>query len=148
MFRGRFEHTVDSKGRVSFPSRFREILSSSYSDDRLIVTSFVDPCLIAYPLAEWKAIEDKARQLPRFDPKVLQLKRILISGAQECPIDKNGRVLIPPSLREFAQIEKDVVWSGMVDMIELWSKEQWQRMSRDARDHLSDLGPALGSLGL
>jgi MraZ protein len=148
MFRGRSEHTVDDKGRVSLPARFREILSSRYAEERLILTSFIDPCLIAYPVAEWQLIEEKIRQLPRFDPKVLRLKRVLISGAQECQIDGNGRILIPPVLREFANLEREVIWSGMVDTIELWSKENWERVSQEARGQLSSLGDALGEIGL
>jgi transcriptional regulator MraZ len=148
MFTGRFGHTIDAKGRVSIPSRFREILSSSYSDERLIITSFVDPCLIAYPITEWQAFEQKIRSLPRFDPRVMQVKRVLISGATEVPIDKNGRVLIPPVLREFAGLKREVIWAGMVDTIEIWSKDNWERMFEKARGNIADLGGALGDLGL
>jgi MraZ protein len=148
MFTGRFEHTIDSKGRVSLPSRFREILSTSYADDRLIITSFTDPCLIAYPVAEWRTFEEKVRSLPRFDPRVMQVKRVLVSGATECPIDKNGRVLIPPVLRQFAGLEREVVWAGMVDTIEIWSKDNWERMFASARGDIAGLGGSLGDLGL
>ena len=148
MFRGRYEHTIDQKGRTSIPSRFRELLSSKYSDDRLIVTSFVDPCLIAYPVAEWQAFEEKVRALPRFDPKVIELKRVLISGATECPIDRNGRILIPPVLREFAGLKREIVWAGMVDYIEIWAKDGWDPMFQHARDRIADLGGALGDLVL
>ena len=148
MFRGRYEHTIDQKGRTSIPSRFRELLSSKYADDRLIVTSFVDPCLIAYPVAEWQAFEEKVRALPRFDPKVMQLKRVLISGATECPIDRNGRILIPPVLREFADLKREIVWAGMVDYIEIWAKDGWDPMFQHARDRIADLGGALGDLVL
>ena len=148
MFRGRYEHTIDQKGRTSIPSRFRELLSSKYADDRLIVTSFVDPCLIAYPVAEWQAFEEKVRALPRFDPKVMQLKRVLISGATECLIDRNGRILIPPVLREFAALKREIVWAGMVDYIEIWAKDGWDPMFQQARDRIADLGGALGDLVL
>jgi len=148
MFRGRYEHTIDQKGRTSIPSRFRELLSSKYSDERLIVTSFVDPCLIAYPVAEWQAFEEKVRALPRFDPKIMQLKRVLISGATECPIDRNGRILIPPVLREFAGLKREIVWAGMVDYIEIWAKDGWDPMFQQARDRIADLGGALGDLVL
>jgi len=148
MFTGRYEHTIDGKGRVSIPSRFREILSTAYADERLIVTSFVDPCLIAYPATEWQAFEEKVRTLPRFDPKVMQVKRVLISGATECPIDKNGRVLIAPVLRQFASLEREVIWAGMVDTIEIWSKSNWEKMFEQARGNVADLGGALGDLGL
>jgi len=148
MFRGRYEHAIDNKGRTSIPSRFREILSSKYSDDRLIITSFIDPGLIAYPVAEWQAFEERIRSLPRFDPKVMQVKRVLISGATECPIDRNGRILIPPVLREFAGLEREIIWAGMVDAIEIWSKENWERMFQEARGKIANLGGALGDLGL
>jgi MraZ protein len=148
MFRGRFEHTVDNKGRVSLPARFREIISSRYSEDRLILTSFTEPCLIAYPVAEWQLVEDRFRKLPHFDPKLLRLKRVLISGAQECQIDSNGRVLIPPVLREYAKLERDVVWTGMVEWIELWSKETWERVSQEDRGQLENMSDVLGEIGL
>jgi MraZ protein len=148
MFRGRYEHTIDQKGRTSIPSRFRELLSTKYSDDRLIVTSFLDPCLIAYPVAEWQAFEEKVRALPRFDPKVVELKRVLISGATECPIDRNGRILSPPVLRDFAGLKREIVWAGMVDYIEIWAKDGWDPMFQHARDRIADLGGALGDLVL
>ena len=148
MFRGRYEHTIDQKGRTSIPSRFRELLSSKYADDRLIVTSFLDPCLIAYPVAEWQAFEERVRALPRFDPKVVRLKRVFISGASECPIDRNGRILIPPVLREFAGLKREIVWSGMVDYIEIWAKDNWDLRDRQDRDQITDLGGALEDLML
>ena len=146
MFKGRYEHTIDAKGRVSIPSRFRDVLASMDGDDRLIVTSFVEPCLRAYPVAEWQALEERVRQMPRFDPAVVRLKRVLISGATECPIDKNGRILIPPVLRQFAGLEREMVWAGMVDNIEIWSKENWVEAFEQARG--PDLMEALGKLGL
>ncbi|MBN2497863.1 MAG: division/cell wall cluster transcriptional repressor MraZ [Deltaproteobacteria bacterium] len=148
MFRGRYEHSIDAKGRTSIPSRFREVLAARYAEDRLIVTSFIDPCLIAFPVPEWQAFEQRVRELPRFDPKVQLVKRVLISGATECPIDKNGRVLIPPVLRAFAGLEREVVWAGMVDTIEIWSKQGWEQMVEKAREDASGLGGALGDLGL
>lgn len=146
MFKGRFEHTIDAKGRVSIPSRFREILASRYEDDRLIVTSFLEPCLLAYPVAEWQALEERVRELPRFDPAVVRLKRVLVSGATECPIDKNGRILIPPVLRDLAGLEREMIWAGMVDNIEIWSRANWQQMFEQARG--KDLAEAMGKLGL
>ena len=147
MFSGRYEHTIDGKGRTSLPARFREILSSQYSDDRLIVTSLVEPCLIANPVSEWQTIEQKIRMLPRFDPDVTQVKRVFISGAIECPIDKNGRILIPPSLREFAALEREIVWVGQVNYIEIWSKKNWEKVFKTARDQI-DLQGAIRKLEL
>ncbi len=148
MFGGRYEHTVDSKGRISIPSRFREILTSHYSDDRFVVTSFTDPSLRAYPVTEWRAIEEKIRALPQFDPNVVQFKRVLVSGATECPVDRSGRILIPTVLREFAGIVREVVWTGMTSYAEIWSKENWEKEFEKARKQVSDLGGTFGDLGL
>ena len=111
--------------------------------------SFIDPCLIAYPVAEWQALEQRVRKLPRFDPAVVQLKRLLVSGATECPIDKNGRILIPPVLRQFAGLDREIIWAGMTDTIEIWSKDGWDHMFEQARGpDLPELKEALGKLGL
>ena len=112
------------------------------------MTSLVDPCLIAHPVSEWQTIEEKIRLLPRFDPKVIQVKRVFVSGATECPIDRNGRILIPPVLRDFAALEREIVWVGQVNYIELWSKKNWETTFKNARDQIGDLGGALGDLVL
>lgn len=147
MFRGLHDHTIDPKGRVSLPVRFRELLSGQ-GDDRLIITTAIDPCLVAYPIAEWTAFEERLSKLPQFDPNVLKLKRIYVAAATECPIDKQGRVMIPPELREYAGISKDVIFAGMVKTVELWSKERWQENGRLSREEAADVGKALASLGL
>ena len=143
MFRGRFEHGLDLKGRVSIPSKFREILTTNY-DERLIVTNF-DNCLWAYPFAEWQAIEEKVSALPQFKPEVKALQRVFISAATECPLDKNGRVLIPQTLRDYAGITRDLVFVGMTKRIEIWSLERWQKVFTTAQKdiesmNLTDLG--------
>jgi MraZ protein len=147
MFRGLHDHTVDPKGRVSLPVRFRELLSGQ-GDDRLIVTTAIDPCLVAYPIAEWAAFEERLSKLPQFDPNVLKLKRIYVAAATECPIDKQGRVMIPPELREYAGITKDVIFAGMVKTVELWAKERWQENARLSREEAADVARALAGLGL
>src|SRR5438067_4522701 len=124
MFRGRYEHSVDEKGRTSIPVKFREILASQY-DDRLIVTNHFDSCLVACPYSEWVSFDDKVRQKPKFDEAVKALKRLYIGGAVECSIDKQGRLLLPQTLRDHAQIQGGVVWVGQVDTIEIWAKELW-----------------------
>ena len=97
MFRGRFEHTIDPKGRVSIPAKFRELLAEKY-DDRLIITNF-DRCLVAYPFEEWRTVEEKVTSLSMVKREVKAFQRFFLSGASECPIDKLGRILIPPTLR-------------------------------------------------
>jgi len=99
MFRGRYEHTIDAKGRTSLPARYRDVLSAM-NERRIILTSALDPCLVAYAMQEWHAFEEKLSKLPQFDRSVQKLKRIYVSGAVECEVDDSGRVLVPPTLRD------------------------------------------------
>lgn len=146
MFRGRYEHTIDPKGRLSIPSKFREILASNY-DERLILTNF-DQCLWAYPVREWKAVEDKVAALPQFKPEVKALQRFFISAASECPVDPNGRIIIPNTLRKYADLNQDVVIVGMTNRFEIWAKEKWQKVFEQAERDLSSIGEKLADLGL
>jgi len=127
MFRGHFEHAIDAKGRTSIPSRFRDVLTAE-NDARLIVTpALFDPCLHVHPMRAWEDLEAKIAGLPQFDPNVVAFRRRYISAAVECEIDKMGRILIPPALREHAGLQKDALWAGMGQTIELWAKERWNR---------------------
>lgn len=146
MFRGRFEHGLDLKGRVSIPAKFREVLTANY-DERLIVTNF-DNCLWAYPYAEWRVIEEKVAALPQFKPEVKALQRVFVSAATECPVDKTGRVLIPQTLRDYAGITRDLVFVGMTRRIEIWSKERWQKIFADSQKDIELMGDKLADLGL
>ena len=132
MFRGVFEHQIDSKGRTSLPARLRETLVGTY-DERLILTTALDPCLHAYPVREWELLEATLAKRNPMEAGVKTLMRLYVASAQECPIDKLGRVLIPPTLRAHAKLEKDVVWAGMVKVIELWSKSGWRQAQEEAR---------------
>jgi MraZ protein len=146
MFRGRFEHNIDAKGRVSIPAKFREVLAT-LSEERLIITNF-DNCLWGYALPEWQKIEDKVAALPQFKPEVKALQRVFISAATECPIDKQGRILIPPTLRDYAGITGDLVYVGMTKRIEIWAKERWQKVFSDSVDDINAMTDKLGDLGL
>ena len=147
MFRGRYEHTIDPKGRVSIPSRFRELLVTHYEEEKLIITN-CDNALWAYPLKEWRAIEEKVAQLPQFKPEVKTLQRFFIAAAVECLVDKQGRILIPPTLRDYAGLSKDVVLVGMTHRIEIWSTERWQKIFSDAERDMGSMGDKLADLGL
>lgn len=147
MFRGRYPYASDSKGRLSIPSKFREVLSADFHDERLVITNF-DNCLWAYPVAEWVKIEEKVAALPQFKEEVKALQRFFISAATECPIDKAGRILIPPTLRDYAGIQRDVVIVGMVRRIEIWAAERWKPVFEDAQSRLLSLGDKLADLGL
>jgi MraZ protein len=145
MFRGLYEHTIDAKGRTSLPARFREVLGA---EEKLIVTTGFDRCLVAYPVAEWQAFETKLAALSQFDPAVVQLKRIYVAAATECVIDKHGRLLIPPMLREYAQLKESLVWAGMVTTIEIWAKESWNEQVGASRSDPKAIAKALTELGL
>lgn len=146
MFRGRFEYTIDEKGRTSLPAKFREVLAANY-DERLIVTTF-DKCLWAYPVKEWQAIEEKIALLPQFKSEVKALQRIFVSGANECPLDKQGRIVLPVSLRDYADLKKEIVFVGMTRRIEIWSKENWDKIVAMSQATLESTDEGLSNLGL
>jgi MraZ protein len=148
MFRGRYEHSIDAKGRSSLPSRFRDVLSAR-DEERLVLTQHIsDPCLVAYSVSEWQAFEAKVRALPRFDRNVVRLKRLFFSSAVECPLDRQGRILIPQSLRDAASLDREVIWVGMGESIELWSPGLWQAEFDAARKDPEAVARALADLGL
>jgi MraZ protein len=131
MFRGQFEHAMDAKGRISLPARFRDALVAS-GDAKIIVTrGLADPCLDVYPLKRWEDLERKVEALPRFDPNVVKFRRLYVAAAVECDLDGQGRLLVPPSLRGHANLEKQVVWSGMIEKAELWAAEKWAEVQAD-----------------
>lgn len=146
MFRGRYEHSIDPKGRLSIPAKFREILASNY-DERVILTNY-DNCLWAYPAREWKVVEDKVAALPQFKPEVKALQRFFISAASECPLDPTGRIIVPPPLRRYASLETDVVIVGATKRFEIWSKERWLKIFEQAERDLSSFGEKLADLGI
>ena len=146
MFRGRFEHTIDPKGRVSIPAKFRELLAEK-DDDRVIITN-LDRCLVAYPYEEWRNAEEKISSLSMVKKEVKAFQRFFISGATECPIDKLGRILIPPTLRDYAQLEKDVVFAGMGKMFEIWSSRRWVEEIKRAEENFEGMRESLSNLGV
>ena len=130
MFRGRYEHTIDPKGRVSVPSRFRDVLKREYGKEVVILTPD-DSCIAAFPFDEWKKLEKKALSFPFMHREAKVFLRYYISGAVEINIDDHGRLLIPLPFRDHAQLKKDVVFVGMLNRFEIWDKEIWvQELAR------------------
>jgi MraZ protein len=125
MFRGRHAHTIDEKGRVSIPSKYREVLNGR-GQHTLIISNDLDTCLAVFPMDEWLEEERKIKSLPDFIPEALRYKRFYISGAQECPIDRQGRILIPPALREYAQLHREALFVGLIEKFEIWSPDLWK----------------------
>jgi MraZ protein len=116
---------MDDKGRVSIPSKFREALQFMGQNTLIVTTSFLDHCLEAFPMDAWIRQEHLIKSLPHYIPEVIQYKRFYISSAQECPIDRQGRILLPANLRKYAQLQRDVIFAGMVDYFEIWSPDLW-----------------------
>lgn len=143
MFRGTYEHSLDAKGRTSIPSRFREILQQQF-DERLMLTRF-DGCLYAFPLPTWDRLEMKIAAQPQFNEGVQAFQRTFIASSVECPIDGQGRILIPNVLREYAGLGKDIVFIGMLHRIEIWDAAKWKTTSEEA-EKIAKASPLLNDL--
>ncbi len=146
MFRGRYEHTIDPKGRISIPSKFRDVLKEKY-DDRLVITNF-DHCLIAFPYEEWSLLEMKAGSFSLLRKETSAFFRFFYSSAIDCVIDKQGRLLIPQTLREYANFRKEVVLVGEGKWIEIFAKERWEEEARRAEESFEKIRDMLADLGL
>lgn len=121
-------HTVDPKGRVSVPARFRDLILAS-NEDRVMITNFraeKTPCLDIYPYPAWLRLEEAVAQQPQFDPKVQAFTHYYISSAQECQVDKQGRILLPPILRSYAKLGESVVVSGAGAKFQVFDQASWQ----------------------
>lgn len=141
MFMGEYSHTIDAKGRVIVPAKFREELGEGS-----VITKGLDGCLFVYPKEEWQKFEEKLRQLPLNQQNARKITRFFLAGATGCEIDKQGRVLLPAVLREFAELEKDVVMVGIMNRVEIWSKERWN--SANAFDDMEEVAEQMNDLGM
>ena len=141
MFMGEYNHTVDAKGRLIVPSKFREQLG-----DEFVVTKGLDGCLFVYENTEWKILEEKLKNLPLTNANARKITRFFLAGATLCEVDKQGRILLPAVLREFAKIEKDAVMVGVGNRIEIWSKESWS--SANVYDDMDDIAESMEGLGI
>ncbi len=145
-FRSRSEHTLDAKGRLNIPSRFREVLGEVY-DSSLIVTNWRQS-LKAFPLVEWEVLEEKLLTEGRTKPGLDAFVRYVISGVTECTLDKQGRILLPAPLRNDFGISKEVVLNGMLDHFEIWDKTAWQDEVRQTRSDFGNFSSDLSSMGI
>lgn len=143
MLIGEYQHTVDSKGRLTIPARIRDELG-----EKFLVTRGLDHCLFVYPMDEWRTLEAKLKALPMTQGNARAFVRFFFSGATECTFDRQGRILIPANLREHARIEKDVMIIGVSNRAEIWAKEEWDRYVQQAQLSYDDIAEALVDLGI
>ncbi len=142
MFMGEYSHTIDAKGRIIVPAKFRESLG-----DNFVVTKGLDNCLFVYTSEDWRKFEEKLRTLPLTNKDARKFTRFFLAGAAEMEIDKQGRILIPSVLREFAALEKDVVLVGVGSRIEIWDKVRWNESISIYDDDMEEVAENMESLG-
>ena len=138
MFMGEFQHNIDIKGRIIVPAKFRDGLG-----ERFVVTRGLDKCLFAYPMDEWKVLEEKLKKLPLTKKDARAFTRFFFSGALECEIDKQGRINIPQPLRNYASLEKECVIIGVSNRIELWASDSWNEYFDDSEESFAEIAENL-----
>jgi len=143
MFIGEYNHSVDTKGRVSVPAKFREELG-----DCFILTKGLDNCLFIYSMDEWRILENKLKQLPLTNRDARAFVRFFFSGATECELDPQGRIRIPTNLRDHAILEKDAVIIGVGTRIEIWSNLEWQKYNSDDNLSYDEIASKMAELGI
>lgn len=142
LFSGEYEHVLDEKGRLIIPARFRADLAEGS-----FITRGMDGCLFVFPPGAWKALSEKVAKLPLSDAGARLFSRMIFSGI-ECKLDKQGRVLLPPPLREHANIESEVVVIGVNSRLEIWSKKRWQEQTTQMEERSTSIGEQLTSFGI
>ncbi|MAD76647.1 MAG: cell division/cell wall cluster transcriptional repressor MraZ [Rheinheimera sp.] len=132
MFRGSVTLTLDDKGRLALPARYREILLSENQGHLICTIDLHDPCLLLYPLADWEEIEERLKSLSSLNPQERRLQRLLLGNATDCDMDKNGRILVPAPLRQHAGLSKNIRLVGQLNKFEIWDEAAWHdRLNAD-----------------
>ena len=143
MFIGEFQHTMDKKGRINIPSKFRESLGESF-----YVTKGLDSCLFVFPEREWARFEEKLKELPLASRDARIFTRMFFAGAAECQFDRQGRIIIPPVLRQHGELEKEVVIIGVSTRIEIWGKARWEAYNAVDNVDYDDIAEKMALLGI
>jgi len=143
VFLGEFEHSIDDKGRVAIPARFREDLGEG-----MVLTRGFDLCLQAFPRAVWQQLAQKVSSLSLGSPEARNLRRILFSNAAEVEVDRQGRILVPQNLREYASLAEQVVITGMDTYFELWSADRWRTVMEQLDTNGTGIAEQLAALGI
>jgi len=149
MFFGNHDHTVDPKGRINIPSKFRDVLVGK-GDDRVMITNFVIEgvrCLDVYPMDEWMKLVEEIRKRPKFERRMVKFQNYYIGAASECTLDSQGRILIPPLLRKYADLKRDVMLVAALEKFRIWDLDAWKKVHSEAEetfaqdpDFLNDIG--------
>ena len=142
MFIGEYQHALDSKNRIIVPAKLRDDLGNKF-----VITKGLDGCLYAYPLEEWRILEEKLKTLPLTNKDARSFVRFFFSGACEVELDKQFRGLIPQNLKEYACIEKDIVTIGVLSRVEIWSKEKWIEYNESSID-FDSIAEKMNDLGI
>ena len=142
MFYGEYEHTIDKKGRLIIPSRFREAFKE-YDVDKLYITRGLDKCLFMFTENEWKSQESKLKATPFTKSDSRKFNRLYFAGASQIECDKQGRILIPKYLKDYAAIKKDVMIIGVSNRIEIWSREAWSSYYNSSKESFEDIAEKL-----
>ena len=143
MLTGEFNHSIDTKGRLIIPSKFRDILG-----DDFVITKGLDGCLFLYPANEWKIFEEKLRTLPLTNKNARTFTRFFLGSAVDGGLDKQGRVLISSALRAFAGLDKEVVLVGVLDRVDICDKSKWEENNTVIEDNMDDIAGRMEELGL
>jgi MraZ protein len=143
LFYGEYQHTIDPKGRVIVPSKFREGLG-----DKFIITKGLDNCLFAYSSEEWTSLENKLKTLPLTNKDARAFVRFFFAGAAECEVDKQGRILVPQNLREYAGLDKEISIIGVSTRVELWDRNKWDNYSGDENVSPDSIAEKMAELGI
>ncbi len=143
MFIGEFTHTVDTKNRIAVPSKFRNELG-----EKMIITRGLDACLFAYPVRVWEKMAEKLSAFPIGDASARSFVRLLLAGATDTEVDKQGRIVLPEYLRSYAGVKKTVIVAGLYDRIEIWDEKRWNVYKTKAEKDTDSVAQKLGELGL
>ncbi|MDD5496367.1 MAG: division/cell wall cluster transcriptional repressor MraZ [Candidatus Omnitrophica bacterium] len=144
MFYGEYEHTIDKKGRIIIPSKFRDFFRE-YNIEKCYVTRGLDKCLFLFTEDEWKSQESKFRSVSFTKSEARKFNRLYFSGAVQLECDKQGRILVPKYLKDFAEIRRDVVIIGVSNRIEIWSKEAWHEYYKSSKGSFEEIAERLMS---